>query len=63
MSIRVGDRVVVFAHWHSFVGSHGAVTAVRPHLMVRLDEYNFSMRIEEHAVIYEPERTHLGGAE
>jgi hypothetical protein len=60
--IRIGDRVQIWPHYHSFVGCHGAVTQVKP-LMVRLDEYSFSMRIEESAIVAEERREHWAGAE
>lgn len=48
----VGDRVIVFAHWHSFRGERGRVTQVRP-LMVLIDGDRLPMRIEEQAIVRE----------
>lgn len=60
--MRVGDRVLVFAQWHSFRGTKGRVTQLKP-LMVILDGDRLPMCIEERAVVREEQPLTLTGAE
>lgn len=61
--IYLHDRVVVFAHWHSFRGCKGRVTQPKP-LMVLLDGDTYAMAIEERAVVRESDsEMSLTGAE
>ena len=42
--MRVGDRVIVHAHWSTFYKQRGVVESVSPHLMIKLDGDLFAMR-------------------
>ncbi len=62
--MRLGDRVLVHAQWSSFRGMRGSVTQTHPFLMVRFDDYEHPLRIEEPSVVLdEPSSLNLTGAE
>lgn len=63
--MKLGARVIVFAHWSSFRGMCGVVTRVRPTLMVRFDGYTHPMCVGEREVIEESSAPELSftGAE
>ncbi len=62
--IYVGDVVLFVSHACSFRGQRGRVTAVAPHLMVRVDGDTHAMRFNPREVVLAVEReTSLSGAE
>ena len=59
MNFYPGDRVRVFAHWHSRVGECGTVSDLKPGLWVTFDGDKHAMTCEAHAVVRDESEQHM----
>ena len=64
MTPRKGDRVLFVALWSSFAGMRGTVTATVPHVMVRIDNDAYDIRVGvKEIAVDEPSSVSMTGAE
>ncbi len=64
VAVRVGDPVIVTAHWSSFRGMRGRVTQTSPHLMILIERDTYPIRVGVREVtVDEPSTVNLTGAE
>jgi len=64
MTPRKGDRVLFTAAWSSFHGMRGVVTSTVPHVMVRIDNDAYDIRVGVKEIsVDEPSIVSMTGAE
>ena len=59
--MKLGDPIVVTAHWSSFYKMHGKVTQLTPHVMVKLEGDLFPIRVGEREIAVVERDEHITG--